>query len=96
MKHLIYILFLILYSCSFNIDMSSSELETQATDNNEETKLPNDIRWVTNASEYKILCEQIYKNAWQNLSAYIYIPLTPISIYLSLLSSHDFPIPSEI
>ena len=76
MKHLIYILFLILYSCSFNIDMSSSELEEQPTDDEtiwnititNETKLPNDIRWVTNASEYKILCEQIYKNAWQNLS----------------------------
>ena len=76
MKHLIYILFLILYSCSFNIDMNSSELEEQPTDDEtiwnititNETKLPNDIRWVTNASEYKILCEQIYKNAWQNLS----------------------------
>jgi len=56
--------------------MSSSELEEQPTDDEtiwnititNETKLPNDIRWVTNASEYKILCEQIYKNAWQNLS----------------------------
>ena len=69
MKYVIYLLFLILYSCSFNIDMNSSELEEkQIKTNNKETKLPNDIRWVTNASEYKILCEQTYKNSWQNLS----------------------------
>ena len=37
--------------------------------NSEDTKLPNDIRWVVNSSEYDILCEQIYTNAWKNLSA---------------------------
>jgi len=36
--------------------------------NSENTKLPNDIRWVVNSSEYDILCEQIYTNAWKNLS----------------------------
>ena len=30
---------------------------------NQKTKLPNDIRWVVNSNEYKILCEQIYDNA---------------------------------
>ena len=60
MKSKIYILFLILWGCSFKIDTNF--------DASKETKLPNDIRWVTNSNEYKILCEQIYKNAWNNLS----------------------------
>ena len=60
MKSKIYILFLILWGCSFKIDTNF--------DSSKETKLPNDIRWVTNSNEYKILCEQIYKNAWNNLS----------------------------
>ena len=29
-----------------------------------ETQLPNDIRWVTESSEYVAICEQIYMNAW--------------------------------
>jgi len=29
----------------------------------EETKLPNDIRWVVNSKEYKLLCNQIYSQA---------------------------------
>ena len=35
-------------------------------------KLPNDIRWVTNSSEYKVLCEQIYHTAWNNISKLIH------------------------
>jgi len=46
-----------MYSCDSNTTVESVEL-----------KLPNDIRWVTNSSEYNILCEQIYENAWSNLS----------------------------
>tara|TARA_S200000501_G_scaffold351470_1_gene369351 strand:+ start:1016 stop:1684 length:669 start_codon:yes stop_codon:yes gene_type:complete len=38
---------------------------------NSNIELPNDIRWVTNSSEYKILCEQIYYNAWNNISQII-------------------------
>ncbi len=83
MKHVIYILFLILYSCSFNIDMSSSKLKEEPTDNNE-TKLPNDIRWVTNASEYQILCEQTYKNAWDNLSDVLKNATSQSSIIMDL------------
>ena len=30
---------------------------------NEENKLPNDIRWVTKSSEYKMLCEQVFSEA---------------------------------
>ena len=60
MKSKIYILFLILWGCSLKVDTNF--------DSSKETKLPNDIRWVTNSNEYKILCEQIYKNAWNNLS----------------------------
>ncbi len=60
MKSKIYILFLIMWGCSFKVD---TNFETS-----KETKLPNDIRWVTNSNEYKILCEQTYKNAWDNLS----------------------------
>ena len=46
-----------MYSCDSNTTVESEEL-----------KLPNDIRWVTNSSEYKILCEQTYENAWNNLA----------------------------
>ena len=34
---------------------------------NAQNKLPNDVRWVVESSEYKILCNQIYNNAWNNL-----------------------------
>ena len=42
--------------------------DSKTTTESEELKLPNDIRWVTNSSEYKILCEQTYENAWNNLA----------------------------
>ena len=53
-KYFLSILCLLFYGCESN---TSSEV-----------KLPNDIRWVTNSNEYKILCEQTYKNAWDNMS----------------------------
>ena len=56
-NYILYILFFIIYSCDSNTTVESEEL-----------KLPNDIRWVTNSSEYNILCEQIYENALSNLS----------------------------
>ena len=31
--------------------------------------LPNDVRWVTNSSEYKILCKQIYEHAWWKINS---------------------------
>ena len=31
------------------------------------SKLPNDVRWVTNSQEYKTLCEQIYKQASEDI-----------------------------
>ena len=55
--YILYVLCFIMYSC-----------DSKTTTESEELKLPNDIRWVTNSSEYKILCEQIYENAWNNLS----------------------------
>ena len=33
----------------------------------ENTQYPNDVKWVTNSKEYKILCEQIYFNAWKSI-----------------------------
>jgi len=35
-------------------------------------KLPNDVRWITNSLEYQMLCEQIYQNAWNNISKLIH------------------------
>ena len=64
MKLKMYIVFLIICGCSFKVDVSNEK----AFDESKETKLPNDIRWVTNSNEYQILCEQTYKNAWDNLS----------------------------
>ena len=62
--YIIFIMSIILQNCSkdYNNDENLS---------NNYIKLPNDIRWVTNSSEYKILCEQIYYNAWSNISQII-------------------------
>ena len=69
-KYILFILCLLFYSCSINFEVDSSNENTSIVkeDEKKQIKLPNDIRWVTNSSEYKILCEQIYKNAWDNLS----------------------------
>ena len=53
MKNITFIIYLIILGCTSNI---------------ENKKLPNDIRWVTNSTEYNILSKQIYTNAWSNLS----------------------------
>ena len=72
-KYILYFLCVLSYGC-FSIDLeinkdSNSEESNGLKENKQTTKLPNDIRWVTNSSEYKILCEQIYQHAWNNLSA---------------------------
>jgi 5'-nucleotidase (lipoprotein e(P4) family) len=54
MKKYTILILLFLFACSDNVKQ-------------EKEKLPNDIRWVTNSSEYKILCQQIYNNATINL-----------------------------
>ena len=56
-KFFIFILFLFIQGCT------SSE-----NSNTKNFKLPNDVRWVVKSSEYKILSNQIYENAWDNLS----------------------------
>ena len=66
-KYIIYLLCLLCYGCSINVGIDSNKNLEQPEI--EDLKLPNDVRWVTNSSEYKILCEQLYKNAWDNLSA---------------------------
>ena len=63
-KILICALFIIIDGCS--LDSENNQL------NSDKIKLPNDIRWVTNSSEYQILCEQTYKNAWKSLSKTFY------------------------
>ena len=60
-----YLIFIVLYGCSLSVE---TDVDKKLESANTETKLPNDIRWITNSSEYKILCEQTYKNAWDNLS----------------------------
>ena len=65
-KYMLFILCLLFYSCS-DSDKRKSSIETKRE--KKEIKLPNDIRWVTNSSEYQILCKQIYENAWDNLSS---------------------------
>ena len=68
MKQIIlYIMCLLLTACSFNFEFDTRK--TNDTSIQQNIKLPNDIRWITNSSEYKILCEQTYKNAWDNLSS---------------------------
>lgn len=65
MKNIMYLIFIVLYGCSLSVE---TDVNKKLESANTETKLPNDIRWITNSSEYKILCEQTYKNAWDNLS----------------------------
>jgi 5'-nucleotidase (lipoprotein e(P4) family) len=54
MKKYTMLILLFLFACSDNVK-------------EEKEKLPNDIRWVTNSSEYQILSKQIYNNATLNL-----------------------------
>ncbi|MDB3868687.1 hypothetical protein N9263_01340 [Candidatus Marinimicrobia bacterium] len=56
-KLILFILFIFIQGCG------SSE-----NSNAENFKLPNDVRWVVKSSEYKILSNQVYENAWANLS----------------------------
>ena len=74
--YIVLLLCLSLYGCAINLDfgiedsktgdskttLDEPKLETQ------KIKFPNDIRWVAKSLEYQILCEQTYKNAWDNLS----------------------------
>ena len=70
-KYILFILCLLFYSCSINLEFDSDKRKSSIETKREkkEIKLPNDIRWVTNSSEYQILCKQIYENAWDNLSS---------------------------
>ena len=65
MKNIIYLIFIVLYGCTLSVE---TDIDKKIDSANTKTKLPNDIRWITNSDEYKILCEQTYKNAWDNLS----------------------------
>ena len=68
-KYILFILCLLFYSCSVNFEIDSSEKDSPVEKEKiKKIKLPNDIRWVTNSSEYQILCEQTYENAWNHLS----------------------------
>tara|TARA_B110000014_G_scaffold261400_1_gene253030 strand:+ start:688 stop:1416 length:729 start_codon:yes stop_codon:yes gene_type:complete len=72
-KYILLLPCFLLYGCAINLDFGSAEEELKpevdkAKLNSEKIKLPNDIRWIVKSSEYKILCEQTYKNAWDNLS----------------------------
>jgi len=82
-KIILYILTLFLGACAvdLNIDARKDSSNTLKTT---EITLPNDIRWVTNSSEYKILCEQIYKNAWDNLSDVLKIADSKSAIIMDL------------
>ncbi len=81
-KYILYLLCLLCYGCSINLDIDANKnLEQQET---KDLKLPNDVRWVTNSSEYKILCEQLYKNAWDNLAATLKEADTQTAIIMDL------------
>jgi len=72
-KYILLLPCFLLYGCAINLDFGLGEEDpkpelNKAKLNLEKIKLPNDIRWVSKSSEYKILCEQTYKNAWNNLS----------------------------
>ena len=72
-KSILIIICLLFYSCSINFEFDSSKKDSpiEVQVDKKEIKLPNDIRWITNSSEYQILCEQTYKNAWDQLSTII-------------------------
>ena len=52
-----FILFIFIQVCASSEGLNTKNLE-----------LPNDVRWVVKSSEYNILSNQIYDNAWNNLS----------------------------
>ena len=39
----------------------------------QKSKLPEDVKWVTQSEEYVELCKQIYTNAWEKIEQNIYI-----------------------
>ena len=60
MKYIPIVLTLILFqNCTSNFE--NNNLKSNKI-------LPNDIRWVVKSKEYDAICEQTYKNAWNNLS----------------------------
>ena len=38
----------------------------------QKSKLPEDVKWVTQSEEYVELCKQIYTNAWEKIEQNIY------------------------
>ena len=85
-KNIFFVLCLLFYSCSINFEVDSSKENASCIkeDEKKQIKLPNDIRWVTNSSEYKILCEQTYQNAWDNLSNVLKIADSKSAIIMDL------------
>ena len=80
-KYILYILCLLCYGCiNVGIDVNKESKQTKSQD----LKLPNDVRWVTNSSEYQILCEQLYQNAWDNLSSILKEADTQSAIIMDL------------
>ena len=88
-KYILLLPCFLLYGCAINLDFGSAEEDPKpevdkAKLNSEKIKLPNDIRWIVKSSEYKILCEQTYKNAWANLSEiFLVTPLLAAIVTLS-------------
>ena len=66
-KIILFISILFLNACSLDLTVVDASKDINALKETQQ-KLPNDIRWITNSSEYKILCEQTYENAWNHLS----------------------------
>ena len=81
-KYMLLSLCMLCYSCMLNFELGNKENTSYSQKN--EVKLPNDIRWVTNSSEYQILCEQTYENAWNHLSETLTIADSQSAIIMDL------------
>ena len=68
-KYILYLLCLLCYGCSINVGIDTSKDSKQEQTTEQNLKLPNDVQWVTNSSEYKTLVKQIYTQAWENIDA---------------------------
>ena len=44
------------------------------------SEIPNDVKWVVSSSEYELLCEQIYRNAWLSIKHKLMVMDEPVII----------------
>ena len=57
----------------FIISQNNASIENKS-------EIPNDVKWVVSSSEYVLLCEQIYRNAWLSIKHKLMVMDNPVII----------------